>query len=556
MSMCKKRIFGFTALITGIALIFGFTSCSEDGSPGASSQSKFSITVDVTSGALTGSVTAEPNSNIAAKTPVTVTINPADGYELESISAKKSDGDTIVTIDGAGIVAGSKYSFPMPAFDITVFVSFWAVSPPGTYSVNIAGGITNGTITAEPNRGVSEGTEVTVTIAPNDDYRLKGNITVRETGSDTDVSVEGRGNTRTFSMPASDVTVSGEFEPISAPTYFVTVASGITNGSIIANPASNISAGTKVTLTINPASGYRLKNLFLTPSVALTVVDATTQTFTMPAFNVIVYGEFVLIPTAAVPLTKNIWESGEIYEPYGFNLYEMTVVENTTYYLQTSLIIDYDKMMAIQIKLSARYEDDTVVSLSDSYESFMYPSSFTASQSGKVFIQANALGEYTGEYRIMYSTDCFGPSFDHLVSLDLNKWADGEITEPYGIDWYSISVDSGQSYYIWWNGALFGDGEKTLDVDIAVFYSDGTFIDYSDWDGWEEEPIYFTASSNDTVYIRIRCIWGIFEDTGTYGVAYTTDYTRPTAGSRESAKSSLNKAVGAGSIINRTFIKR
>jgi len=71
------------------------------------------------------------------------------------------------------------------------------------YTVNI-GTFTNGSITANPTSGI-EGTEITLTIDPNNLYRLKkgslkyGTTTINET-------------TLKFNLPSSNITITAEFE--------------------------------------------------------------------------------------------------------------------------------------------------------------------------------------------------------------------------------------------------------------------------------------------------------------------------------------------------------
>ncbi|MDR0760273.1 MAG: CIA30 family protein [Treponema sp.] len=77
-----------------------------------------------------------------------------------------------------------------------------------SYKVSI-GELTNGSITANPT-SADEGASVTLTIKPDVGYRLKGTPTV--TAGETTVTVSGSGNSYTFAMPASDVTVTAEFE--------------------------------------------------------------------------------------------------------------------------------------------------------------------------------------------------------------------------------------------------------------------------------------------------------------------------------------------------------
>ena len=157
-----------------------------------------------------------------------------------------------------------------------------------SYSVSISNEITNGTITANPTKA-KEGATVTLTINPNTGYELE---TISATDGDNQaVTLNGSGNTRTFTMPASDVTVSATFK---ASVYTVSVSS-VSNGSIAANTTS-ATMGETVTLTISPNNGYELGSLSVVDGSGTAVqVGGTgnTRTFTMPANNVTVTGNFV-----------------------------------------------------------------------------------------------------------------------------------------------------------------------------------------------------------------------------------------------------------------------
>jgi hypothetical protein len=91
--------------------------------------------------------------------------------------------------------------------------------------------------------------------------------------------------------------------------YTVSVDSALANGAISASPA-NAAAGAVVTLTVTPASGYRLQAGSLTVTKAAgggTVpphqTGAAAFTFTMPACNVTVSAAFEAIPAEVYAIT-------------------------------------------------------------------------------------------------------------------------------------------------------------------------------------------------------------------------------------------------------------
>ncbi|HQB78210.1 MAG TPA: T9SS type A sorting domain-containing protein, partial [Tenuifilaceae bacterium] len=233
-----------------------------------------------------GTITATPSEAIVTDTEITLSTTPAAGYKLteNSLRAYKT-GDESVAVS---IVDGK---FTMPAFDVIVTAEFEAL--PQTLTVAT---VANGTITATPSEGIVTDTEITLSTTPAAGYKVTENSLRAYKTGDESVAVsivDGK-----FTMPAYDVTVTAEFELIPAATYSVTVASGITNGTLTVEPNTSVAAGAEVMLTATPSAGYRLKEGSLKAhktgdeSVTLTI---TNSKFAMPAYDVTVTCQFELI---------------------------------------------------------------------------------------------------------------------------------------------------------------------------------------------------------------------------------------------------------------------
>lgn len=82
---------------------------------------------------------------------------------------------------------------------------------PTLYSITIDE-MTNGAVSANKTSGIAEGETITLTITPeeSDSYDC-ALVTLSVKNGDTDVNVNGTGNTRTFTMPAANVTVGATF---------------------------------------------------------------------------------------------------------------------------------------------------------------------------------------------------------------------------------------------------------------------------------------------------------------------------------------------------------
>jgi uncharacterized protein YjdB len=155
---------------------------------------------------------------------------------------------------------------------------------PAVYTITVAGGITNGTVTVSPARA-EEGTLITVTAAPAANYKLAAGTLKYNDGTDHAIT----GNT--FTMPAADVTVSAAFIPEDS---YSAVGTKSGNGDITFSSGPHY-AGDTVTITVTPGTGWRLKAGSLKYNDG-TDHAITGNTFTMPAVDVTVTAEFEQVP--------------------------------------------------------------------------------------------------------------------------------------------------------------------------------------------------------------------------------------------------------------------
>lgn len=142
------------------------------------------------------SLSYSPQTDIKAGTRVNITVNANSGYQNPSVSVTKNDGTGSVTVSGSG---SSRY-FTMPKSDVTINASASLIP---TYSVS--GSSSGGGISFSKTSGIRAGETVTVYLSP-DSYYTLSSLT-----SSPSVSFSGSGNTRTFTMPSSNVTVTATF---------------------------------------------------------------------------------------------------------------------------------------------------------------------------------------------------------------------------------------------------------------------------------------------------------------------------------------------------------
>jgi hypothetical protein len=192
------------------------SSFTLDGNVTVSAVFERSYAVTITSSITGGSISADPVSGPAGTT-ITLSNTPDSGYVFSHYTV------------GGTQIAGSSFTLPHSGTVSAVFER--------NYEVTVTTDITGGSISADPASGVYN-TTVTLSNTPDSDYVL-GYYTVGGTRIDGS----------SFSL-TSDVTVSARFYPV------VTVATGITGGSISAPSSANV--GATITLSNTPDSGYVL----------------------------------------------------------------------------------------------------------------------------------------------------------------------------------------------------------------------------------------------------------------------------------------------------------
>ena len=155
-----------------------------------------------------------------------------------------------------------------------------------TYSVTGVGSVTGGSVAASKTT-VKAGESVTLTISANSGYELG---TISASGA----VLNGSGETRTFTMPKSDVAVSASFKKLK---YSVTIQSA-EHGGVEASATEPVEWGTEIVLTITPDSDYVLKTISATYGASAAEVtlsagaNANQKIFMMPQGDVTVTATF------------------------------------------------------------------------------------------------------------------------------------------------------------------------------------------------------------------------------------------------------------------------
>lgn len=243
-----------------------------------------------------GSVSASPATSEEGQL-ITLNVQPAKDYRLKEGTLKVTDANNRnVTVNNN--------TFTMPASDVTISAEFEKI-PETKYSV-IINYQENGTVTANPSQNVKVGNTVTLTLKPNEGYKLK-ELTVNSTGGPV-ATTRVNDTTYTFTMPASSVGINVSYEKPLPSNHNVIISSDIQNGSVSASPTS-AAEGETVTLTVSPAEGFETQSVMMNGQV-LTAGPDGKYTFTMPAGDANVSASFKKTPDPD-PLDKFVPEEGK-----------------------------------------------------------------------------------------------------------------------------------------------------------------------------------------------------------------------------------------------------
>lgn len=177
-----------------------------------------------------------------------------------------------------------------------------------TYYTVTCNTATGGSVSSDLSRA-REGDTVTLTISPTTGYQLSS-ITVKDASNNT-VSLSGSGNSRTFTMPASDVTVTPVFSVINRTVNIYrrfTKADGtVTTESSAVQTISNANVATA--RTVNAAG---------------TVSNYTFSTFTIPSTVTVRTGS----ASTSASFTITATADSTIYIDYTETMYTLTLVNS------------------------------------------------------------------------------------------------------------------------------------------------------------------------------------------------------------------------------------
>ena len=239
-------------------------------------------------------VTTDYGSSVSGSYPDTVVegsnkylhISKRQGYKLTSVILD----DSSQTIPSQTEASGEVMTISLE--NITSNHNLVVTSEPFKYTITTSAG-SNGSIT--PSATVNYGSSKTINMSPSTGYEVNEVI--------VDGVNKGKITTYTFNNITDNHTISVTFKKLDEQKFTVNCTT-VQNGNISVSPSS-ATAGTKITIYVNPSEGYRLKQIDSSPVVAI-----NNNQFTMPAQNVTLTPVFEQIEVQTYAITVGTSEHG------------------------------------------------------------------------------------------------------------------------------------------------------------------------------------------------------------------------------------------------------
>lgn len=479
----------------------------------------------------------------------TITATPGNNYGLKAIKVVDTDTSTTL-LDKRPFSKESSISYDFNATansNITVYVGFAEL-----YTVTISS-LTGGSINASPSTAFDT-EQITLTVEPQKGYILKsGTLTVKDENN-SDVSFE---NFK-FTMPASNVTVSAEFEQKEAQTYTITCPQNTTtdNGYVSTSPSNTATEGQTVNVFAYGKPGYKATKITVyNPDQTTTPyanINGDTGSFQMPAHNVKVVATFERVtPTTdhSIITASNITGGTLDSDKAMASAYELVTITATPYNGYKTVEVYYILSGSYGLKVQADYVGynqwqftmpDAAVEV---YATFKYDPYYpgtdyhyiTVSNPGNHCSVSVPSGAYCGQnVEITLSNFDAGYAFSYLK-------VNGEFVKPYGFNGYlsytftmphnNVAIEVGTTsvsgkYYIdtSYDSTLGGVEVWVNNNYVGNNWHQGSWANNNDTVSFKVKPYY----SDDVVSVSVvgkRTGWTYSYDYNSYSGWYT--FTMP-----------------------------
>lgn len=463
---------------------------------------EYKISVSMTSG---GSVTCRTTAQEGDV--VTFTVTPHAGYEMVGVPTISGlNGDYSITADG-------KYSFRMPANDVTINVTFKQVA----YAITVTQPA-HGKVSTEPEAMAAAGNTVTLSAVPDEGYELVG-YTVTKDGGGAVTVTNGQ-----FVMPASAVTVSAAFklkqdQPDWSHWHKIDTWSNSVDGGIsVGNDADMAKAGSTVTFRVwhnyrydyydydvyvlNDRTGNRV-------SLDYSAYD-DEYSFTMPEDDVTIYVYFDY--AGRYSITKDVEGDGSIYVRSSADHGDTVWIEAAPSAGQslTSLRVFYGEPWAYGDKGYYGYWDEAEVKYSTYWDAYYFTMPADDVVVYARFTDGATVDVIAGDHGDAKVSSRYAEKGDWVY---ITAYPD----EGYEVDSVTVTDSLGRSVKV-----------TELSYDYFLFTMPGTSVDVKVTFRAKDYDVFYDVSRGDWYYKAVRFVHekGIMEGTGTHYFSPEADLSR------------------------------
>lgn len=328
----------------------------------------------------------------------------------------KYDGCKLTTKDGNFQIETTNQSDITIKYDGDKTVTVTSASTAVNYTVTVDKNIKNGTVTPSKT-SLAAGEIFTVTATPDDGYELEAITVIDAEGKNVAATNE---STHTYTMPASNVTVSATFKVKTDAKYSVTYTAptgeGVVDSSI--NPTDTaLSEGTNVTVTVTVNEGYTA-SLAVDGATVTTSTSGNTYTFTFS------------MPAQAITVAPKVTKAGENTGTLIPNLYLIYTTKDevipTNFTQHLNLYYDSNN------QVYASFNENTSFDTSKTYK-FMI-STLTGENSFR------GTANYNKDNSKVYVTTTDGNSI--LADKNVYGYTDNGVYAQYVYGWFSVKGES------------------------------------------------------------------------------------------------------------------
>lgn len=439
---------------------------------------------------------------------VTFTVTPAAGYERGTVAV------TGITNLGHDPNDASKFSFTMPAWNVTITVNFKAEVQ---YNITVDDDIANGRVTASADRAAA-GTTVKLTAEPDTGYVLDKYIVTMDSG----VHVYFTGDT--FIMPSDNVTVTATFklkqdQPDWSHWHKIdTWSNSIDGGISVGDDADMALAGSTVTFRVwhNYRYDYYDYDVYVLNDRTGNRVSLDYSayydeySFTMPEDDVTIYVYFDY--AGRYSITKDVEGDGSIYVRSSADHGDTVWIEATPSAGQslTSLRVFYGEPWAYGDKGYYGYWDEAEVKYSTYWDAYYFTMPADDVVVYARFTDGATVDVIAGDHGDAKVSSRYADKGDWVY---ITAYPD----EGYEVDSVTVTDSLGRSVKV-----------TELSYDYFLFTMPGTSVDVKVTFRAKDYDVFYDVSRGDWYYKAVRFVHekGIMEGTGTHYFSPEADLSR------------------------------